>query len=124
MITLTKEQVLMLHKAIYDRFGGSCGVRDEGLLDSALEAPFQTFAGEDLYKTDLDKIVRFGYGLIRNHPFADGNKRIGALSLLTLLKLNVYDVDASNDDLTEIIMGVAAGEKDENDLREWVKTRC
>ena len=123
MITLTKGQILMLHKVIYDRFGGSFGVRDEDLFDSALEAPFQTFAGEDLYKTDLEKIVRFGFGLISNHPFRDGNKRIGALVLLTLLNLNGYDVDATNEDLTEIIMGVAAGEKDEADLREWVNIR-
>ena len=123
MIMLTKDQVLLLHKRIFERYGGSYGVRDEGLLDSALKAPFQTFAGEYLYKTDLEKIVRFGFGLISNHPFRDGNKRIGALVLLTLLNLNGYDVDATNEDLTEIIMGVAAGEKDEADLREWVNIR-
>ena len=86
MITITKDQVLRLHKSIYERYGGSYGVRDESLLDSALEAPLQTFAGQDLYPMELDKIVRLGYGLFSNHPFLDGNKRIGALVLLTLLE--------------------------------------
>ena len=123
MITLTKEQVLLLHKSIYDRYGGSYGVRDEGLLDSALEAPFQTFAGQDLYPDELDKIVRFGYGLIGNHPFHDGNKRIGALALLTLLELNGYSIDSTNKEFSDIIYAVASGSegKDYEDLLNWVK---
>ena len=123
MITLTKEQILLLHKCIYDRYGGSYGVRDEGLLDSALEAPFQTFAGNDLYPDDMDKIVRFGYGLIGNHPFHDGNKRIGALALLTLLKLNGYKVESTNKEFADIIYDVASGSegKDYEELLNWVK---
>ena len=123
MITLTKEQVLLLHKCIYERYGGSYGVRDEGLLDSALEAPFQTFAGQDLYPDDMDKIVRFGYGLIGNHPFHDGNKRIGALVLLTLLELNGYKVESTNKDFADIIYAVASGSegKDYEELLNWVK---
>ena len=123
MITLTKEQILLLHKCIYDRYGGSYGVRDEGLLDSALEAPFQTFAGQDLYPDDIDKIVRFGYGLIGNHPFHDGNKRIGALALLTLLELNGYKVESTNKEFADIIYAVASGSegKDYEELLNWVK---
>ena len=122
MITLTKEQVLLLHKAIYDRYGGSFGVRDEGLLDSALEAPFQTFGGQELYPGDMDKIVRFGYGLIGNHPFHDGNKRIGALVLLTLLELNGYLVNATDNELSEVIYAVASRSdgKTYEDLLSWV----
>jgi len=122
MITLTKEQVLLLHKAIYDRYGGSYGVRDEGLLDSALEAPFQTFGGQDLYPGDMDKIVRFGYGLIGNHPFHDGNKRIGALALLTLLELNDYLINATEKELSDIIYDVASGRdgKSYEDFLSWV----
>ena len=123
MITLTKDQVLLLHKSIYERYGGSYGVRDEGLLDSALEAPFQTFAGQDLYPDELDKIVRLGYGLIGNHPFHDGNKRIGALALLTLLELNGYSVDSTNKEFADIIYAVASGSegKDYEELLNWVK---
>ena len=122
MITLTKEQVLLLHKSIYERYGGSFGVRDEGLLDSALEAPFQTFGGQDLYPGDMDKIVRFGYGLIGNHPFHDGNKRIGALALLTLLELNGYLIYATDKELSDVIYAVASRSdgKTYEDLLAWV----
>ena len=123
MIMLTKEQVILLHKLIYDRFGGSYGVRDEGLLDSALAAPMQTFGGQDLYETDLDKIVQLTFGLIRNHPFADGNKRIGALALLVLLELNGYELKACNEEFYDAIYGVASGEMDDDEFREWVGSR-
>ena len=122
MITITKEQVLLLHKSIFERYGGSYGVRDESLLDSALEAPFQTFAGKDLYQSDLDKIVRLGYGLISNHPFHDGNKRIGALALLTLLDLNGFLINATDKEFAEVIYGVASGSdgKSYEDFLAWV----
>ena len=123
MIMLTKEQVVLLHKLIYDRFGGSYGVRDEGLLDSALAAPMQTFGGQDLYETDLDKIEQLAFGLIRNHPFADGNKRIGALALLVLLELNGYELKASNEEFYDAIYGVASGEIDDEEFRVWVGSR-
>ena len=120
MITITKDQVLRLHKSIYERYGGSYGVRDESLLDSALEAPLQTFAGQDLYPMELDKIVRLGYGLFSNHPFLDGNKRIGALVLLTLLELNGYEIRATNKEYADVIYSVAAGCIYDDELLDWV----
>ena len=123
MIVLTKEQIILLHKLIYDRFGGACGVRDEGLLDSALATPRQTFGGQDLYETDLDKFVQLAFGLIRNHPFADGNKRIGALALLVLLELNGYELSANNEELYDAIYGVASRELSDDEFRLWVGIR-
>ena len=120
MITLTKEQIIMLHEAIYERYGGSCGVLNEGMLDSALQAPFQTFGGEELFPDTKDKIMRLAYGLIKNHSFRDGNKRIGALVLLVLLELNGWHVNATNEEFADIIMGIAASEKDDEDLKKWV----
>ena len=122
MITLTKEQIIMLHKAIYERYGGSCGVLNEGMLDSALQAPFQTFGGEELFPDTKDKIMRLAYGLIKNHSFRDGNKRIGALVLLVLLELNGWHVNATNEEFADIIMGIAASEKDDEDLKQWVES--
>ncbi|MCR5490439.1 MAG: type II toxin-antitoxin system death-on-curing family toxin [Saccharofermentans sp.] len=120
MITLTKEQIIMLHEAIYERYGGSCGVLNEGMLDSALQAPFQTFGGEELFPDTKDKILRLAYGLIKNHSFRDGNKRIGALVLLVLLELNGWHVNATNEEFADIIIGIAASEKDDEDLKKWV----
>ena len=120
MITLTKDQIIMLHNAIYERYGGALGVLNEGMLDSAVQAPFQTFGGEELLPDTKDKIIRLAYGLIKNHSFIDGNKRIGALVLLTLLELNGYHVHATNEDFIDIIMGIAASEKDDTDLKNWV----
>ena len=122
MITLTKEQIIMLHEAIYERYGGSCGVLNEGMLDSALQAPFQTFGGEELFSDTKDKIMRLAYGLIKNHSFRDGNKRIGALVLLVLLELNGWHVNATNEEFADIIMGIAASEKDDEDLKQWVES--
>ena len=122
MITLTKEQIIMLHEAIYERYGGSCGVLNEGMLDSALQAPFQTFGGEELFPDTKDKILRLAYGLIKNHSFRDGNKRIGALVLLVLLELNGWHVNATNEEFVDIIMGIAASEKDDEDLKQWVES--
>ena len=84
MKILKKRQILLLHSVLIAESGGSDGVRDEGLLDSAVNTPFQTFSGQDLYPTVLEKAVRLGFGLIRNHPFIDGNKRIGTHAMLVL----------------------------------------
>ena len=74
MRTLNKRQILMLHSALIEESGGSDGIRDEGLLDSAINTPFQTFGGQDLYPTVLEKASRLGFGLIRNLPFVDGTQ--------------------------------------------------
>ena len=88
MKKLSKEQILMLHSALIEEFGGSEGVRDFNLLESALESPFQSFNGEDLYFSVQAKAAGLGYGLIKNHCMIDGNKRIGAHSMLVFLSIN------------------------------------
>ena len=120
MKVLSREQLLLLHSQLINRYGGTHGVRDEGLLDSALNAPFQGFGDYEFYPTVTDKAVRLGYGLIENHPFHDGNKRIGALAMLTLLDLNNIQLEATNLELEQIILDVAAGTIDYKAFHTWV----
>ena len=87
MIRLSKPQILLLHGQLIAETGGSSGLRDEGMLDSALNAPFQTFAEEDVYPSLQQKAARLCFGLVKNHPFVDGNKRIGAHVMLVFLAL-------------------------------------
>ena len=88
MKTLSKRQILGLHSALIEEFGGIDGVRDDGLLESALAAPFQTFGGEPVYPSLQAKAAQLGFGLICNHPFLDGNKRIGVHAMLVFLAVN------------------------------------
>ena len=122
MKILNKRQVLLLHSALIAQSGGLDGTRDEGLLDSALNAPFQTFAEQDLYPTVLEKAARLGYGLICNHPFLDGNKRIGTHAMLVFLDINQFSLSYTDNELIEIILRVAAGETGYNELLDWLKT--
>ena len=93
MKTLSKEQVLRLHNALLETFGGTAGVRDDGLLESALNAPFATFGGQYLYPSVQAKAAQLGFGLVCNHPFTDGNKRIGAHVMLVFLAINGIELD-------------------------------
>lgn len=122
MKILNKRQVLLLHSALIAQSGGVDGTRDEGLLDSALNVPFQTFAEQDLYPTVLEKAARLGYGLICNHPFLDGNKRIGTHAMLVFLDINQFSLSYTDNELIEIILRVAAGEAGYNELLDWLKT--
>ena len=121
MIRLTKKQVILLHKDIIEQSGGSPEIRDEGLLDSALNAPFQTFAGMELYPTIIEKASRLGYSLIKNHAFVDGNKRIGAHTMLVFLTLNGIEIEYEDNDFIHLVLGVASGEISDVQLLEWLK---
>ena len=120
MRKLSKEQVLLLHTQLIEEFGGTDGVRDYNLLDSALEAPFQSFAGEELYPTIQAKAARLGYGLIKNHTMLDGNKRIGAHAMLVFLALNGIEMNYTQKELYETVLSVAAGSLEYEDLLQWV----
>jgi len=119
MKRLTKEQILRLHRDLIETFGGSDGIRDDGLLDSALAAPFQTFDGQYLLPTIQQTAVRLGFGLIMNHPFIDGNKRIGAHVMLTFLAMNDIELEYTQKELYEAILKVAASEASFEELLDW-----
>ena len=120
MKKLSKEQILMLHTQLIQQTGGSDGVRDYNLLDSALETPFQSFGGDELYPTIQAKAARLGYGLIKNHCMIDGNKRIGTHSMLVFLALNGIELKYMQKELYETILDVAAGKIEYEDLLQWV----
>lgn len=117
---LSKRQVLLLHEQLVGQTGGIQGIRDEGLLDSALNAPFQGFGSADLYPSLQQKAARLCYGLVQNHPFLDGNKRIGAHVMLVFLALNSIELRYTQQELSGIILQVAAGETDYDGLLRWL----
>ena len=121
MIRFSKEKVLLLHQLIAQETGGSIGVRDESLLESALETAFSTFDGRELYPTKEEKGARLGYNLISNHAFVDGNKRIGMYVMLTFLEVNGIHMDCTNDDVSETGLAVASGKMDYDALLQWVR---
>lgn len=120
MKTLSKNQVTALHSALIREFGGIDGIRDEGLLESALAAPFQTFGGEPVYPSLQTKAAQLGFGLIRNHPFVDGNKRIGAHTMLVFLAVNGIELRYEQQELIDIVLSVAAGQIDRQGLLQWI----
>jgi death-on-curing protein len=103
MIRLTQKQVLMLHSQLIQETGGSDGVRDEKLLESALETPFQSFGGEELYPNIQAKAARLCYGRVKNHAMVDGNKRIGTHAMLVFLALNGYELEYTQKELSDTI---------------------
>ena len=117
----SKAQVLRLHEDIVAVSGGSAGLRDEGALDSALAQPFASFGGQDLYPTLIDKAAALGFSLINNHPFIDGNKRIGHAVMVTFLRLNGLGMEAPMDEQERLILSVAAGETDRDGFNAWLR---
>ena len=120
MIRLSKSQILLMHEQLITQTGGSTGLRDEGMLDSALNAPFQTFGGEDVYPSLQQKATRLCFGLVKNHPFVDGNKRIGAHVMLVFLALNGIELQHTQAELSEVILQLAAGTLQSTDLLDWI----
>ena len=120
MKTLSKRQILMLHQQLVEQTGGSGGIRDEGLLDSALSAPFQSFDNTDVYPSLQQKAARLCFGLVKNHPFVDGNKRIGAHAMLVFLAVNGVELTYTQTELSDILFQVAASEKEYPDLLDWL----
>lgn len=120
MIVLSKQQILLLHSQLISETGGSDGLRDVGLLESAINSPFQQFGNEDLYPTIQQKASRLCFGLVNNHPFIDGNKRIGAHVMLVFLALNGIELEYTQDDLSSRILKLASNEISYQQLTKWI----
>lgn len=120
---VTIDDVIRLQKELISKYGGSYGIREVNLLESSISNVFQTFGGVELYPRDLDKIIQVSYSLIENHCFIDGNKRIGTMVLLYLLKINYIDHSINNYDLIDIGIKVASGEMNNEDYKKYIESK-
>ena len=120
MDSLSRDAVLTLHRDIIETSGGSDGVRDYSGLESAIAQPRMTFDGQDLYPTVVEKAAALCFSLIRNHPFVDGNKRVGHAAMEVFAILNGYTIDASVDTQEQLILGIASGDVSREQLVEWL----
>lgn len=120
MIRLSKEQILELHQELIEQTGGSPEIRDDGMLDSAINSPFWSFGGEDLFPSIEQKAARLGFGIIKNHPFVDGNKRTGIHTMLVFLALNQVELQYSQKELYTVVLGIAEGKQSYDDLFHWI----
>ena len=123
MKNLELRQVLIFHEKITKATGGSSGVKDIGLIESAINRGLASFAGEDLYETTIMKISAITHSLILNHGFIDGNKRIGVSVMLLLLKMNDFEISYTQNELIDFGLKVASGDLNEIEIEEWIEKR-
>ena len=121
MIWITADDVIQIHSRVIQRSGGMDGLRDRASLEAAVSAPMQSFGGQDLYPTTVEKIARLGYGLASNHAFVDGNKRIGAMMTQLLLKWNGFQMSLCSGELADMFIAIADGSAEESDLLVWIQ---
>lgn len=117
---LTLAEVTELHRLVIEVSGGAHGLRDLGALESAIAQPRMTFGKEDLYPTLIEKTAALGLSLVQNHPFVDGNKRVGHAAMETFLVLNGFEIDAETDEQERVVLSLAAGQIDRDRLVDWL----
>lgn len=120
MIILSKEQILKIHASLINATGGSAGILDEGMLDLALNNPFQSFGGKELYPSIQAKAARLCFSLVKNHAMLDGNKRLGAHVMLVFLALNGYELSYGQKQLSDVILALASGDIGEKEILQWI----
>lgn len=119
---LTVPEVVELHRLLLEQSGGAPGIHDAGALDSAVAQPQMTFGGVDLYPDIGEKAAALGFSLICNHPFVDGNKRVGHAAMETYLVLNGHELDAATDEQEQVVLQVAAGTMKRDAFAAWVQS--
>jgi death-on-curing protein len=120
MILLTVEEVIALHQKLIDRTGGSHGLRDQSLLESAVYSAMSGFEGSEAYPTIEEKAARLMYSLTNNHAFVDGNKRIGVFVMLMTLQLNKVKIDYTQAELISLSLSVASGKTEYEKILDWI----
>lgn len=113
-------EVFELHRRIIRESGGATGLRDLNGLEAAVAQPHMTFGGSDLYPTLNEKAAALCHSIVQNHPFIDGNKRVGHAAMEVMLVVNGYEIHASDDDQESIILGLASGNVSRDELVEWL----
>jgi len=121
MIKFNKEKVLLLQKLIIESTGGTNGVRDLNLLDSALESVYATFDGNELYPRKEEKGARLGFNLVSNHAFVDGNKRIGLLVMISFLEMSGIKLKYTDEELIELGLGIADKSIPYKEILSWIE---
>ena len=117
---ITKEMILRLHELSIIQYGGAQGIRDEGLIESAIARPYQSFGGQDLYPTVFEKAAAIAQSIIINHPFIDGNKRTGFLAMLATLQYEHYSLTAKTDLIYFFVIDISTGTKSFEDIVDWL----
>lgn len=120
---VTLEQILVIHEDQIERYGGSSGVRDLSLLESAIFRPQTTFSGKDLYKTHFDKAAALMHSLIMNHAFIDGNKRTGTAGMLVYFEINNISISISTQELVETVLLVEKEKWEIEKIANWLKSK-
>lgn len=121
MRSITLDEVIELHRLTIEQSGGSPGLRDLGLLQSAVVQPLMTFDGQELYATLAEKAAALCFSMVMNHPFVDGNKRIGHAAMETFLVLNGHEIAAPTAEQEKVILDLAAGELQREEFTNWVR---
>lgn len=120
MIKFSKEKVLLLHQIMAEATGGATGVRDDALLESAIESAYATFDGNELYPSKEEKAAKLGFSLISNHAFVDGNKRIGMYIMLSFLDINGVKIEATNEEVVSLGLAVGDSSAKYNEILDWI----
>ncbi len=115
-------EVEQIHNILIEKFGGSKGIRDKGALESAIGRPYQTFDGNELYPTALDKAAAVFESIVSNHPFIDGNKRTAYVLMRLILKENKQDISIDQKAKYEFVMNTAKGEFTFDQIKSWIQT--
>ena len=122
MEMIALEEIIIFHEKIIEKTGGSQGIRDIGLIESAINRPFQTYDGIELYPEIESKISAITYSLINNHGFVDGNKRIGVSVMLLLLRLNDIKIEYKQEELVDLGIKIAENKYKEEDIKKWIES--
>jgi len=121
MITL--KEALAIHELAIENFGGSYGVRDMNLLESAIGRPYVTFDGQELYPNPVDKAAAIIESIVKNHPFSDGNKRTGYVLMRLILLKSQFDIEATEKEKYDFVIKIAEGKLNLDEIKSWIENK-